>query len=317
MRTPHAPVGLQPRRLFQAALLLGLGFGLALCQHVILAGEGEAGPSAAEVREALRAFGQAVRSKDATQRAEAVRTLGTVRHEKVAARLLKCLRRERDDAVLAATFEALGAQHVAARKVVPALETRLRAEAAAEAARIERGDPGFRVDPRTGEADLYGPEGRARLQATARRAVMLRALLRALVTLGWAPSKDPPDLVPFLQDPCDELVVAVLRHLARQGAWPALPGVLSLFRMYPTAATWETGAIEHAGGTNATAKAEWLVVFGHPQKQRARPKVHAALVAALKELTGEDLASPEALAEYLKRPEIRARIQGRPARRAR
>ena len=52
-------------------------------------------------------------------------------------------------------------------------------------------------------------------------------------------------------------------------------------------------------------------MFGHPGKQRGRPKVHAALMAALKAITGADFASPDALGTYLKRKDVQARIKGK------
>jgi len=299
------------RRFVLATLLFCFGLSLAPLGHVARADDQPAAPSAEEVRAALGAFGKAVRSKKPDERAAAVRKLGTVRHESVAARLLKLAKRESDAAVLAVTFETLGEQKASAKKVVSSLTKRLKAELDAEAKRIKRGRNNFRLNPRTGEADPSSKEGLAALAATEQRAVMVLAILNALDALGWMPGKKPPDLTPFLQDPHDDLAVVVLQRLGAWKAWHALPQMHFLYRMYPSAELWETGAVNQAGGTPASAKAAWMKLFGHPGKQRGRPKVHAALMAALKAITGEDFASPDALGKYIRRKDVKARIKGK------
>ena len=76
------------RRLLPAVVLLCIGINVATGALVARAEDQPVAPSAAEVREALGAFAKAVRSKDPTERVAAVRKVGILRHEKVAARLL-------------------------------------------------------------------------------------------------------------------------------------------------------------------------------------------------------------------------------------
>lgn len=254
---------------------------------------------AAEVRAALEAYARASRSKVAQERAEAVRTLARLIHERVTKRLLKTARREKHPAVLAATYDALARQRPFAASIVPKLATRLTAEAEAEGRRMARGTAEIHTDPRTGDPDLHSEAGRARLSVVQQQNEMRVALLAALDALGWEAGKRPPDLGPLLQSASDDLVVAVLAWMARNRIAAALPAVLDLFRMYPTAASWETGAVVDLGGTNASAKAKWMARFGHPDKQRARPDVHRAIHAFLESVTGRAFETPAALAAWL------------------
>ena len=192
-----------------------------------------------------------------------------------------------------------------------ALTRRLATELEAEAKRIQRGRTNYLIDVRTGDADATSKEGLAALAATEQRAVMMLAILNALDALGWPPGKKAPDLTPFLQDPHDDLAAGVLKRLGAWKAWHALPQMHFLYRMYPASESWETGAVEQAGGTDATAKAAWMRLFGHPGKQRGRPTVHAALMVALKAITGADFVSPDALGAYLKGKDVQARIKGK------
>ncbi len=285
-------------RMLVCGVVLGLVSSLGL--PPAHAAEGEASlASAGEVRAALSAFKKASRSKLAGERIEAVRALGSTLHPKVAKQLLKFSRKEDDLEVLTVAFEVLRGMKPLAGEIAPDLAKRLGREAAAEAKRAARGDPGIRIDPRTGDADTHSAAGKARLLAGRRRSAMLAALLATVDTLEWKGVRTPPDLVPLLQDPSDDLVEGVLARLRETKDPAALPAVLALYRMYPTGASWETGAVVDLAGTNASAKAKWMVLFGHPDKQRARPRVHAALLSMLKAVTGQAFATPDALASFL------------------
>jgi hypothetical protein len=238
--------------------------------------------SDADVRKALEVFGKAVRSREAGERIVAVRDLGVLVHEKVAARLVRLVKTEDDHEVLGVVFESLRRQRPFAEKIVPGLAARLESEAEEAAERLVKGDAGFRIDPRTGDADTSSPEGRRLLQETRQRAVAFVCLIGTLDALGWQPKGRLPDLTAFLQDPHDDLVVAVLGKLQAWKDRSCLAAVLDLYRMYPTESSWETGAVIDLAGTNATAKAKWMVRFGHPEKQRARPEVARAIRRALR-----------------------------------
>ena len=89
----------------------------------------------------------------------------------------------------------------------------------------------------------------------------------------------------------DRVVQAALLACWDWEVTETLPDLLDLYRMYPAADRWSTEAVEHSGGTAATAKKEWLVRFGHPLKQRARPALFASLKRTLEQLTGRTFAS--------------------------
>jgi len=261
-----------------------------------------------ETRDTLKAFARAWKSKDADERIDAVTTLGTVVHEKIVDKLLRVLGREDDPRVIAAVYAALERQTPFADRVADRLAKTLAEEAEAASKRLAKGDAGFRVDPRTGDADVTTPEGLTKLRESEARADVQAALLQTLARLGWVPEKRAPDLAPFLQDASDELVIRTLETLTRWQAWPALSEVLDLYRMYPDEYSWETGAVADLAGTNATAKAKWMIRFGHPQKQRARPRVNRAIRAFLEALTGRTFDSPKRLEHFLASPDTQQRM---------
>jgi hypothetical protein len=296
------------RRLLGGAVALLLALLLLDARLPSAEAGGAASPAdPARARDALRVFQRASKAKLPGERIEALRALADVVHETVAKRLLAFTRSEKDPEVLTVAMEALARQTPSAPKILPKLSAMLSGEVDAQARRLAKGDAGMRIDPRSGNADTTSPEGRSRLRATRLRAGMLLALLSTLDALGWEPGPRPPDLTPLLQDPSDALVIAVLDWMGRHKVSSALPAVLDLLRMYPTEASWETGAVIDLGGTNASAKATWMVRFGHPDKQRARPEVYQSLQAMLSAVLGQTFETPEALAEHLARPESKRR----------
>lgn len=311
MRTCASPLRILVRLGAVPALTLALGVGAG--GFAPPARGGEPGPEISterQARDALRTFSRAWRKKDAAKRILAVEALGAHVHAKVARRLLGIVAREKDLMVTTAAIRALHRQTPFAKRIVPRLADRLIDEAEAMRKRARRGSGGFLTDRRTGDADTQSAEGRAQLRVTRQRGAMLLELLGVLDELGWQPGKRIPDLTPFLQDPNDELVIKTLELLARWKAVFALPAVLELYRMYPSEYRWETGAVVDVGGTDATAKARWMVRFGHPDKQRARPAVWAAIQRMLEAVTHRTFAGPESLALYL----VEAPPARRPAR---
>jgi hypothetical protein len=173
----------------------------------------------------------------------------------------------------------------------------------AERERLRRGKPSFRVDPRTGQADLDSEEGRLALAATRARGLMLREAIYCVRLLSTQPPEGADALAVFLHDPLDGLVIETLGAFRDWKTEAALPALLDLYRCYPTPSTWETGAIVDLGGTNASAEARWMVLFGHPERQRARPEVVEALEACLEAITGRRFEGPEDLERWLRKEE--------------
>jgi hypothetical protein len=228
-----------------------------------------------------------------------VRALGRLVHPQVAIHLLKFAGKETDPEVLAVTYETLATLIEYADRLVPGLARQLREAAEGETARMAKGDAGFLVDPRSGDADTKSAEGRAHFAAARARWGGVLQLLQALRALGWDDTREAGLLLPFVQTADDGLVVEVLTQLRRYPADAVLPALLELFRMYPTPYTWETGAVVDLAGTNATAKAKWMLRFGHPDKQRARPQVVEALIATIEAVSGRRCETPEETAALL------------------
>jgi len=261
--------------------------------------------------EAIERFEKAAKDEDPEGRRAAAEALGALRHEEVADRLLGALRRERDPLVRAAILEGLGRQRESAKEVGPKVERLLMKEAEEVAERRRKGDPGFPLDPRTGEPDPDDPETKAALLALEKRDRARAAALRCLLDLGYRKRAGAEAVEPLLPSACDPLVVAALDAIAAWELWEALPEVLALHRMYPRKDRWETGAVVHAGGTNATAKKEWMTVFGHPGKRTARPEVVTAIRSAVEKLTGREVDSPAELEALLREPEVKRKVRGR------
>jgi hypothetical protein len=163
------------------------------------------------------------------------------------------------------------------------------------------------VNPRTGESDVASPEGKAAFTASAARDRMVAAGFKCLLALGFNERPGGSSIAGVIQSPDEVLIVAALAYAGRHRLIDALPAILMLFRMYPRDNRWETGAVTHAGGTNASAKAEWMLYFGHPGKRIPRPRVVAAVRAAILALTGREVDDPEDLAILLREPPRRRR----------
>jgi hypothetical protein len=250
-----------------------------------------------------------LRSKFAGERALAVRGHLAKGHARVVAELLRVLARDADPVVSEACLAVLTLQKAAAAKVVPAVTKWLDAEAEAASARRKKNDPGFPLDPRTGEPEVDTLEGRAAMALLEARGRACHQAVRCVRALASEPPSNPLAWTVLLEDAHDPLVAELLGALAAWKCVAALRAILDLFRCYPTEASYETGAVVDPAGTDASAKRTWMVKFGHPDKRRPRPDVTRAIDRALLALTGEALTSPEALAARLDRPAARRRPQ--------
>jgi hypothetical protein len=87
--------------------------------------------------------------------------------------------------------------------------------------------------------------------------------------------------------------------------------------MYPRENRYETGsALDLSSiGTEATSKAKWMLVFGHPQKQRPRPEIVKAIKRCVEELTGTEVEDPGDLEALIRRKDVKAKIEASPRRR--
>ena len=287
--------------------VLTLLLGLFLTVSVARAGEEGQGASDADARIAITAFSKAWKKKDVEARIDALHHLGEVDHPKVAARLMKTLGKVDVPRLRAAVFEALSGQQRAAEKVARKAENFLDKAVRAEQKRIRKGQLGYRVEPRTGEADVDSEEGKQILAETAARGRMICAALKCYRRMSDVEPEEIRDLALFLQDPLDDLVIEMLQALATWKTKQVYPELLLLYSMYPEEYAWESGEVVQGGGTDASAKAEWMVRFGHPDKQKRRPEVVKALRACLTTLTGVEKETPDALKVWMEAHGIRTR----------
>lgn len=224
--------------------------------------------------------------------ATAFSAVGDTDHRLVADRILAIALAEKTaEDVRVAAFEALRKQKASAEPVAQKSARWLRKHADAELAAFRKGEIGVPMDTKTGEPVSAG---RAYDEAVAASAEKARTFAACLRLLGGSPApREAAELVrPFLQSPHDELVTEALAAITAWKLTEALPDVSFLFRMYPRENRWETGAIVHLGGTNASAKAEWMRYFGHPLKQKARPAVYRSLLSTLEALLGRKVTQP-------------------------
>lgn len=243
---------------------------------------------------------------------KALRELAKVPHPDVADRLLKELKHARDPAREAAALDGLAGQKPSAEKVGKVVERILLKESKQIADQFKRGDAGYLIDHRTGDPDVTSPEGKAALAKLKARDLMVASALRCLLALDVHEHVDADAVAPLLQSAEDELAVAALEAIERWELWPALPDVLLLYQMYPRENRWETGsAVDLSGsGSDATAKAKWMLYFGHPDKKKPRPKVVEALKKCVKDLADLELEDPADLKALLRRDDVKEKVSG-------
>lgn len=176
---------------------------------------------------------------------------------------------------------------------VPALTKWLSKAAEAVADRRAKGDIGVPIDKRTGEAEKDTPEARAAMQRSRQEGALFAGTLEVVLEHGERPRKPEELLGPFVQHPFDDLVVVTLRAAREWDVQDIAKDVVMLLRMYPTVASWETGAVTHISGTNASAQAAWMRLYGHPDKQRARPAVYRAVTETLTAWAGREIKTPQ------------------------
>lgn len=278
-------------RFVLAALLLVAAGGAARA--------GDVPVTEAQARAALDASKEGAKSKDAKERAAAAEPLARLDHPLVAKELLARFKRETEPSVERAILHALAMQKASHGDVEKRVVAWLAAQAQDVRDREAAGDPGFPFDPASGRTAFDTEAGKKALARIAERGAARLEGIAALDALGRDTNPDVVAWLPFLQDPSDALVVRVLDGLGKAKVKESLHALLDLFRMYPTDATWATGGVTDISGTDATARAKWMVRFGHPYKQKPRPDVFHALSKALVAITGRSFDSPDALAAFL------------------
>ncbi len=273
----------------------------------------------AAAKTALETFVREFDTEDLDYQIDAVRRLRKVVHPTVADRLLELALSEDPKVHLLVKgegFRGLRFQKTSA-KVVAAKVARWLGEAArVNAKKKARGDYGVLVDPKTGDVDTESPEGQAALRTKRDRGKMLAEAVKLVRDLEYRDAKSVEVFTEFLSDGNDDLVALVLQSFGAWKEWSVLPELADMFDIYPEPDSFETGSVSvDTGASGSTdqqaAKRRWMAKFGDPDRRRARPVVHRALMAALKAITGEEFKTPRDLREYMKRPEVKRRIKGR------
>jgi hypothetical protein len=262
----------------------------------------------AEARKAVSACSSALktarkhksREERLSSERDALRDLVAARSARVAQQLAALAA---DDRLLAPTrvlaLRALPLQGEHGAEVADRVARWLADESEQEADARREGDIGVPVDRRSGEPVVDTPEAEAALRAGAERARLLAAGIRTLRELEHEPRAPDEVLRPLLQSPFDDLAVAAVEAAQAWDARGVADELALLLRMYPRENRWETGAVTHLNGTNASAKAAWMALFGHPMKQRPRPELYRALLACASAWAGREMTDSASCANWL------------------
>lgn len=231
-----------------------------------------------------------------------LRTLTAGRHERVAKCLVETV--AAGDVLAETRIAALRSfplQGKGAVRHVSRLDKWLARESRKDTEDFRNGRIGVPVDRRTGDAITHTPAAERALRRGEERARLLAAGIATLRAMKHEPKKAGGLLLPFLQSPYDELAVAAVDAAQSWDTRELACELTVLLRMYPRAHRWETGAVTHLGGTTASAKAEWMRLFGHPLKQRARPALHRAVVACASAWAGTKITDAKTFEAWIAR----------------
>lgn len=267
------------------------------------------------VKDALARFERDVKDANPKVRVDSVKALGRVVHPTVAAKLLEfAIDPDNEARLRTEAFTALGKQTTSVKTVGPKLSKFLADSAEENRKKKARGDYGVRIDPRTNKTDTESDEGKAALAAKRERGKLLAEAVRAMDTLGHRDKDSVEVMSEFLSDGNDDLVVLALGMFGKWQEWSVLRDLLDLFEYYPTedkvnvgSSSVDTGSA--GSGDQQAAKRNWMAKYGDPDRRRARPPVVRALKKALLDITGETIETPEALREFLRRPDVKRKVK--------
>ncbi len=267
-----------------------------------------------QAKEALERFERDFATRDTDNQVEAVNSLRKVLHPRVADRLLDLALKGKDTAVRTTALKGLARQASSAQRLGPRIAKWLEDQADANRKAKAKGDYGIPVDPRTGDPVYDTPEAKEKIRLRRERGQMLAEAVKCLGT--WEFRSALETLEEFLQDGNDDLVAEVLGQIGRWKEWRALPALLDLFEMYPEENHFETGSVTVDTGAsgnedNQRAKRKYMAKYGDPDKRRPRPVLFRALKKALKDITGQDFEKPKDLRDFLKRPEVKKKVDAK------
>jgi len=265
-------------------LLLAAGF-LACLAVPALAKDDEVKPHADDVvAKATERFEQDFAADDMHTRLRILKWYGMHMHGDVLKRLSKIYLKEKNVELQGLAAEGLGNQRHDPKKASKCLLQGLDAYK----------DYATREDPEGEDATIQ------ELEAT-----VLANTLAALGKLNVKPDKNGwKSIKDLLDHPHDEVAIAMLDWCGTTKEWRALPHILEWFNFYPDGYSWAGGSVSvdtgAAGNKDANAaKAKFHAKYGG-RARKARPKAHAAMRKALKDITGQDFEKPDELRDWMK-----------------
>jgi hypothetical protein len=268
-----------------------------LCAPLAARAEGEkAKPPPAhtdeQVAPALAAYEKGFADADLDVRIKALRTLSKWRHKDVLRELKRVLTLEEDLDLKAAAAEGFAYQTSHAAQAGRAIADALKSWE--KWATNEKPKDKAEEDRNKDEQDV------------------LVALWGSVGPLGW---KDPwKDWKDYIDHANDAVAAAAITAFGKLREYRALPLLLDWFNIYPDGVTWAGGSVSvdtgaEGGADQAAAEAKWRARFGNRPKS-PRPAAVAALLKALKEITGKEFKKPAELKDWMEENKLLLRKHG-------
>ena len=237
-----------------------------------------------DVKIAEERFKQDFASEDMDVRLRILRWYGQYMHKSVLKKLKKIWLKSKDVELQAAAAAGLGNQLPFARPASQALME------------------GIKKYEAYASRDI--PEGHEEEAIQEREATALANALISLGKLGIKPDKKGWKMIRGLIDHHhDEVAIAMLQWCGATKEWRSLPIILEWFNFYPDGYSWSGGSVSVDTGAPGTkdakaAKAKWKAKYGS-KARKARPKAHAAMRQALKDITGQEFKEPKDLKAWM------------------
>jgi len=148
------------------------------------------------------------------------------------------------------------------------------------------------------------PEGDAETLQALEVTVLVKSFT-SLAKLRVAPDKKNWKLIKkFIDHNDDDVTIAMLQWCGKTQEWRSLRVILDWFNFYPDGYSWAGGSVKVDTGAAGTkdakaAKSKFNAKFGG-RARKARPKAHAAMKQALKDITGRDFEKADDLKQWMK-----------------
>jgi hypothetical protein len=272
--------------------LFFIAFGIAACLALPVQADEKADAGSKEVKPhaddvvatATERFEKDFAQKDMNTRLRILKWYGMHMHGDVLKRLSKIYLKDKNAELQGLAAEGLGNQLHDPKKAAKYLLQGLEAYE----------DYASREDPEGEEEVLQELEAR-----------VLANTLRGLAKLKVKPDKNGWKSIKTLIDHNhDDVAIAMLDWCGATQEWRSLPVILEWFNFYPDGHSWAGGSVSVDTGAagnkdSKAAKAKWRAKYGG-RASKARPKAHAAMRKALKDITGMDFQKPDELKEWMK-----------------